>query len=179
MINFYKYTDKEIKELLKSMVILVDTREQQWIHIKEWLDSKKIAHKVMKLDFCDYSFMIPANPELGIVRDLYFTDKIALERKNSLDEVSGNLTQGRTQFENEFIRSNGAKVHLLIENASYEDIGAHRYKTEYNPMSFLASLHSFESRYSLSLNFIKDNKCSGQFIYFTFYYWLRNYLLNR
>lgn len=178
MIEFYKYTDKELKILLKSIVILVDSREQSNKHLTQYWDSKKIPYVVKKLDFADYSFMLPANQELGIVRDLYFEDKISLERKNSLEEISSCFTTTRTAFENEFIRSKG-KVHLLIENALYEDIINHRYKTEYNPASFLASLHSFSERYNLSVNFIKDNKHSGQFIYFTFYYFLRNYLLNR
>lgn len=179
MIKFYRFTDKELKELLKSIVVISDTREQENGHILKFFDEKKIAYKAEKLDFCDYSFYLPANPELGISRDLYFSDEIAVERKNSLEEISGNLCQGRTAFENEFIRAGNSKVHLLIENASYEDISAHKYKTEYNPKSFLASLHSFKNRYDLSVDFIKNRKYSGQFIYFTFYYWLRNYLLSR
>ncbi len=178
MIKFYRFTDKELKELLRSMVIISDTREQENGHILKFFDEKKIAYKTEKLDFCDYSFYLPANAELGIVKDLYFTDKISLEKKNSLEELSSCFTNTRTQFENEFIRSKG-KVHLLIENASYEDILAHKYKTDYNPTSFLASLHSFQNRYDLSVNFIKDRRYSGQFIFFTLYYYLRNYLLNK
>lgn len=178
MIDFYKFTDKELKILLKSMVILVDTRENVNIHITSWFDSKNIPYKSMKLDFGDYSFMVPANPELGIIRDLYFSDKIAVERKAHLEEFSGNLTADRTRLENEFIRGNG-KVKLLIEKASYEDILAHNYKTEYNPLSYIASVHSFSERYNIPVTFMKNNKSSAQFIFYTFYYWLRNYLLNR
>lgn len=178
MIDMYRYTDKEIKELLKSMVILVDSRENANSHILKWFDEKKISYKIEKLEFCDYSFMLPANLPLGFNRDLYFTDKISIEKKSGLEEISGNLTTDRLRFESEFIRSKG-KVHLLIENASYEDIIAHKYKTEYNPVSFLASLHSFADRYNFSINFIKDNKYSAQFIYYTFYYHLRNYLMNK
>ena len=179
MIDFYRYTDKELKELLKSIVILVDTREQKNQHLINYWDSKKIQHETMKLDFGDYSFKIPANEDLGITRDLYFDSEIAIERKAHLEELSGNLCQGRTALENEFIRANNSNLYLLIENASYEDIVTHNYKTEYNPKSFVASLFSFADRYDFSINFIKDNKFSGQFIYFTFYYYLRNYLLNR
>lgn len=178
MIDFYRYTDKEVKALLKSIVVLVDTREQQNSHILGWFDEKKISYKIEKIDTADYSFILPSTPELGIARDLYFSDKISIERKANLEELSGNFTNDRTRIESEFIRHKG-KLLLLIENASYEDIIAHKYKTEYNPVSFLASLHSFSERYNFSVNFVKDNKCSGQFIYFTFYYWLRNYLLNR
>lgn len=178
MINFYKFTDKELKMLLQSMVIIVDSREQKNLHITSWFDSKNIPYKVMKLEFGDYSFYIPSNPELGINRDLYFTDKIAVERKAHLEELSGNFTVDRSRLENEFIRGNG-NVKLLIERASYEDIIAHNYKTEYNPLSFIASLHSFSDRYNIPVTFMKDNKLSAQFIFYTFYYYLRNYLLNR
>lgn len=178
MIDCYKYTDKEIKELLKSMVILVDSRENANENITSWLESKKIPYKVEKLEYCDYSFYLPKNEEHGIMRDLYFTDKISVERKGSLEEVSGNLCNDRLRFESEFIRSKG-KVHLLIENASYEDIINHKYRTEYKPVSFLASLHSFADRYNFSITFMKDKNLSGQFIYLTMYYFLRNYLLNR
>ena len=177
MINQYKYTDKEVNELLKSIAIIIDSREQNNVHITDWLDKKKIPYKIEKLEYCDYSFMLPKNEELGIIRDIYFTDKISIERKNSLEELSGNLTGDRLRFESEFIRSKG-KVYLMIENASYGDIVAHNYKTEYKPQSFLASLHSFADRYNLSVNFI-DKKCSAQFIYYTFYYHIRNWLLNK
>lgn len=178
MIDLYKYSDKEIKELLKSMIILVDSREQDNKHLTEYFDKKKIPYRVEKLDFADYSFCLPKNEGLGILRDLYFTDKISVERKNSLEELSGNLTNDRLRLESEFIRAKG-KVHLLIEGASYEDILNHNYKTEYVPQSFVASLHSFADRYNFNIQFIKDKKYSAQFIYFTFYYHLRNWLMNK
>lgn len=178
MIKQYRYTDKELNDLLKSMVILIDSREQVNKHLTDYWDSKKIPYMKMKLDFADYSCMIPSNPELGIVRDLYFNDVVSVERKNSLEEISSCFTTTRTAFESEFIRSKG-NIHLLIERASYEDIINHNYKTEYKPVSFIASLHSFVDRYNLNLTFMKDNKYSGYFIYMTFKYALRNYLLNR
>lgn len=178
MIDFYRFTDKEVRTLLKSIVIITDTREQENSHILRWFDEKKILYSTQKMEYGDYSFYLPANPELGIVRDLYFTDKVSIERKASLEELSGNFTNDRTRIESEFIRHKG-NMTLLIEDAEYTDIINHNYKTEYKPVSFLATLHSFSERYDIPFAFMKDNKCSAQFIYFTFYYWLRNYLLNR
>lgn len=178
MIEYYRYTDKEVKTLLKSIVVLVDTREQQNSHILGWFDEKKISYKIEKIDTADYSFILPSNPELGIARDLYFTDKISIERKANLEELSGNFTNDRTRIESEFIRHKG-KMILLIEKATYEDIVNHNYKTDYQPTSYLATLHSFSERYNIPFTFMKENKYSGEFIYRTFYYWLRNYLLNR
>lgn len=178
MIDMYRYTDKEIKDLLKSMVVLIDSRENVNQHITKWFDEKKIPCRVEKIETADYSFLLPSNAELGIPRDLYFNDKISIERKADLVELSGNFTNDRLRIESEFIRHKG-KLLLLIENSDYSDIINHKYKTEYNPMSFLATLHSFSDRYNFSINFIKDNKFSAQFIYYTFYYFLRNYLMNK
>lgn len=37
----YKFSDKEQKILLKNLVIICDTREQRWEHIKDYFDRKK------------------------------------------------------------------------------------------------------------------------------------------
>ena len=67
----YRFTNKEIKELLSGLVILVDTREQRNSHILKYFDSHKIPHKKRKLDYGDYSAYLPKNEELGIQRDIY------------------------------------------------------------------------------------------------------------
>ena len=177
MIEYYRFTDKEIKTLLKSMVIIIDTNEQVYEHISQWFDKKKIPYIRRKINCGDYSFYLPANSELGINRDLYFTDDISIERKANLVELSGNFSE-RTRIENEFMRHKG-KMTLLIENAGYSDIVEHNYETEYRPNSYLGTLHSFSARYDIPFIFMENNKYSGKFIYETFYYWLRNYLLNR
>lgn len=178
MIDMYKYTKKELEMLLKTMTIIIDSNEQVFNHISDWFDKKKIPYVIQNLDFCDYSFYLPANPEMGIMRDIYFDKKISIERKRNLEEISTNFGDKRTQFENEFIRSTG-NVFLLIENAAYEDIINKNYTTKLTPQSFIGSLHAFADRYNFSINFIKDNKYSAQFIYYTFYYALRNYLMSK
>ena len=104
----YSFTDKEIKELLSGLVILVDTREQRNSHILKYFDSHKIPHKKRKLDYGDYSAYLPRNEELGIQRDIFLT--AAIERKNSVDELAATIKE-RTRFENELIR---AQNHLLF-----------------------------------------------------------------
>ena len=176
MLGKYKFTDKELKILLDSLAIIIDTREQENTHITEYLVKKKLPYKGQKLDYGDYSFMIPANPDLCIPREIYFMNNIVIERKAHLEELSGNLTKdGGSRLESELIRSQGTKFYLMIENASYGDIINHNYNTQYEPKSFVARLKTFESRYGISVNFV-SSKCSGNFIYFTFYYWLREML---
>lgn len=176
MLGKYKFTDKELKTVLNSLTVIIDTREQENSHVTDYLKDKKKPFKSMKMDFGDYGFMIPANPQLQIMRDIYLTDNIVIERKAHLNEISGNLTaDGGSRFESELIRSHGAKFYLLIENASYADIINHNYNTQYEPKAFVARLKTFESRYGISINFV-SSKCSGNFIYHTFYYWLREQL---
>ena len=97
------------------MVILVDTREKSNSKILEFWDKKGIKYKSKKLDTCDYSFMIPANEKLNIPRDIYFDKKVCIERKGSLEEISGNMTNGRDRFEKELSLAPKEKV-LMIEH---------------------------------------------------------------
>lgn len=50
------------------MVILVDSREKKNSHILDYFRKQKIAYQVEKLEYNDYSFMIPA-AGLYIVRN--------------------------------------------------------------------------------------------------------------
>ena len=102
MINQYKYTDKQQEELLSSITIIVDTREKENKNIIDYFEKKKIRYNKKTLDYGDYSFFLPQNIELSIPRDLYFDKKIAIERKMSLEELSGNFSQHRDRSEKEF-----------------------------------------------------------------------------
>lgn len=172
MVNHYHYTEKESKDLLKSMVIIIDTREQENGHITDYFNKKGIAFKSFKLNSGDYSAMIPANSELGIVRDLYFDKQIILERKNSLEELSGNLAQYRERFINEFLRSGDCRKFLMIEKGNWSDIITGNYKTQFPANSYFGSLLSFQQRYNLNISFVSKEH-AGKYIYGCFYYFLR------
>ncbi len=171
------YTEKEQKELLKSIVVLIDTREQENAHILQFLERKKVRTKSKKLDFGDYSFFIPANPELGINRDIWFDKEIVVERKGSLTELATNIGEKREQFENELIRKKDAIMYLMIENGSWENINLHMYRSEYKPVSFLGTLYAFMARYGISIDY-PSKELAGQFIYSTFHYYMREKILN-
>ena len=173
----YHFTDTEVKKLLDSMVILVDTRENANSHITDYLSKKKIPYEVRKLDSADYSCKIPKNDELGINRDIYFTDSILVERKASLDELAGNLTKDRTRFESELLRAKGANIALMVENATYADLVMGRYRSEYNAKSFVATLATFSARYGLDVNFV-EKELAGNWIYHRLYYAVREELLH-
>jgi len=167
-------TDKQIKNILDNLIIIVDTREQENSNITNYFDAKNISWVSQKLDYGDYSFGIPAL--LGI-DTMTFQQRIVIERKNSLDELSGNIAQARERFEREMERAktDGAKTILLVENGNYEKILEHKYRTDLNEKSYLASLFSFKARYGIEIEFISE-KLSGWYIYNTFKYYLREHL---
>jgi len=171
----YKYTDAELKRLLKSLALIIDTREKANGHITGYFQQKGIPFISQALPFGDYSYMLPACPELGLVRDMHFTGAAVIERKNGLEELSGNLAQHRERFENEFLRAGGCDVTLMIEGGSYADIAAHRYRTELSEKAFLASLMTFEARYGIRTAFVPA-ELAGRYIYSRFYYHLREFL---
>jgi ERCC4-type nuclease len=175
MLNRIKYTDSEMNELIKSIVILVDTREKQ-DHVTQYYDKHKVPYEKIALPCGDYSAKLPKNPDLGIYNDMIFYNDVILERKNSLEELSGCFTQTRVRFNDEFATSYAKRKHLLIENATYEDLVKGNYNTDYNKKSFLASLHSFNIKYDLQIMFIKDKSYSPIYILGVMQYYIR-YLL--
>ena len=167
--TYYRYSEKEIKDLLKTIVILVDTREQENSHILNYFDKKKIQYKKQKLNAGDYSCYIPANTELGITRDLYLSTVI--EKKNSVDELAQSF-KDRNRFEAEFIRAakKECSIMLLVEDGKgYQNIINHHYRSQYEPKALLGSLKSFENRYGFTTAFI-DKQYVGNWIYHTLYY---------
>jgi hypothetical protein len=175
MLNLYKFTDKEEKELLDSMTILLDTREQTNQHIVDWLEKKKKPYKQKKLDYADYSFMIPANEKLNIPRDLYFNNVVAIERKSSLDELCGNFSTDRARIEKEFSLYQG-NLKMIIENATYEDAKNGNYKSKYSVESFLGTLHSFSIKYGVDFVFMPNKESTPLYMYLHFRHFLRNYI---
>ena len=171
----YKFSVEEIKRLTKSMVILVDSREKKNTHILDYFRKQGISFRTEKLEYGDYSFMIPST---AAGEDIYFHRDCVVERKASLEELSGNLTGERERFEKEFLKAgnDGCKVYLMVEApGGYSDIIAHRYKTEFTPAAFMSSMKTWESRFGCNVQFI-DNQYSGYYIYSTFSYFCREIL---
>jgi ERCC4-type nuclease len=168
----YRYSDKEMAELLKSIIILVDSREQKNEYITQYFDSKGIAYKVQKQDAGDYSVMLPMNEALGIHRDTYFP--VAIERKNSVDELAQTIKE-RTRFENELIRGQKLNFLLMVEDPNgYENLIMGKYQSQFEAKALLGSLKSFEARYGFSTVFI-PKKAAGNYLFYHFYYYVRQY----
>ena len=174
MFDLMHFTKAEQDKILKSMTILVDTREHDGKndHILSYFDSKKINWTRYKLDHGDYSCYIPANEELKIPKDLYFTNQICIERKSSIDEFCGNILEDRSLVKKKIALMPKKKV-LIIENGNYDDIVKHNYRSKYDPKSYLGTLHSIWNEYDIPIIFMPDKSYTGLFISSYLYYFIR------
>ena len=160
----------EIEEALKGMVVLVDTREQDTARLRVRLKDMKCEHERCKLDFGDYSAKIPINGE-------WYTLNIAIERKMDLDELAQCYCNGRKRFEREFERAQtaGAKIYLLVENATWEDAYTGNYRSKMSPQALTASMLAWLARYRCQLIFCRQ-RTSGRLIYDILYREAREHL---
>ena len=173
----YRFKDIEIQKLLKeNFMILYDTREQQNQHILDYFNKKKIQAKKQKIDEGDYTAIITKREDMGIKRDLYFN--IAVERKNSVDELAGNLGEKRDDYRDDIrlerelkrARQKGTMVYLLIEDKDgMENIQKGNYRSQYSSKAFEAKLASIEINYLKGIRFV-DKAESGRTILKLLYY---------
>ena len=148
----------EVEEILNSMVILVDTREQPSARADKRYRGFSAPYRRQKLDFGDYSAVYRINEEERLLN-------VAIERKMNLEELSGCFTQSRDRFEREFERAkkSGAKMYLIVENTNWENLINGKYNTKYNPVSFFSSIFAWVARYNIIPIFCKA-ETSGRII---------------
>lgn len=141
-------TDKELDNVLRDMTIIVDTREQKNDHLLKYFNDNGIKWVCKKLDTADYSFELPNHKHLG------FDRKFLVEKKNSLNEITGNFTSGRERFQREFERVEDEHLHLVIENATWKKVVNGSYRSKMHPNSLIASLLSWSIRYDFKVWFV-------------------------
>lgn len=155
----------EVTEALSTFRILVDTREQATPKAIERYEAFGVPYERTTLSYGDYCGIITVNGS-----SIYDTTKAVkascvIERKMSLDELASCFTRSRDRFRREMerARSNGSAIYLIVENATYEGIINHRYKSRFRPSAFLASLTAWTVRYNIIPIFCKA-ETSGQII---------------
>lgn len=155
----------EIDEILKTFSLIADTREQNTPKAKHRFQSFGVPVSRATLNYGDYcgNIIIDGRPLYGLNNRV--SPPCCVERKMSLDELAGNFTRGRKRFEREFERAKaaGAKIFLLVENASWEAIIFHRYKSRMHPSAFMGSLIAWMIRYDITPVFCKADS-SGELI---------------
>ena len=135
----------DVKAALEGMVIIVDTREQATIQLHNRLKHFG-KYERAKLDSGDYGAKFPVNGD-------WLQIPVVIERKMSIDELCQCFTRERKRFQREFERAaeRGTKTYLLLENASWEKMYAHEYKSNMTPQSLISSLLSWCIRYKLQV----------------------------
>lgn len=163
----------EIRDTLASMVILVDSREKDTPTLKKRLNATGRPVERVALTSGDYSCKIVLPDGTGIS----LADRIVLERKMGLNEISQNFTKHRDRFSREFerFREMGGKPYLLIENASWEDVINHKYRSQFDPKAFIASLMAWQARYGTHVLFCKP-ETTGYLMERVFYYEVKEML---
>lgn len=178
----YRFTETEINKLLKeNLKILYDTREQQNQHILDYFNKNKVLYKKQKIDEGDYTAIIAKREDMGIYRDIYFP--VAVERKNSVDELAGNLAEETDSHDDirlirelQRAKTKGIKIYLIIEDKNgMEHIKEGKYRSLYQPKAFLGRLSSIQDLY-LHDTIFTANTNTGFEIYRKLYYSVRNFL---
>lgn len=152
--------------ILKTFQIIADTREQYTARAAERFKAFGCPMTRATLAYGDYAASVTL-PDGSEALDISETIKApcVIERKMSLDELAMCFTRGRDRFRREFERAGeaGAKVWLLVENASWEAILRHRYRSRFSPEAYMASLTAWAVRYDLGVVFCKAEN-SGRMI---------------
>lgn len=172
---YYKYTEKEINAILKTLTIVMDSREKVNKHILDYFHKQGIPVKIQKLDHGDYSCMIPANEELGIHRDIYLDSFV--ERKHGVDEITGNLQKDTQQaFINELIRAQNSRFVMFVEEPDFDEkVAKHQYRSRYDPKALKGRLESLKAKYNFEICTM-SKEMIGHNIYHRFYYQMKHYL---
>lgn len=151
---------------LKSFSVIVDSREQDTARARKRYAALGCEYVRGVLDFGDYTYnlTLPDGPLHDVSKRI--TAKCVVERKQNLDELAMCFTRSRARFKREFERAAaaGARVYLLVENASIDMIIAGQYRSRFQPKAFMASLMAWSVRYNMVPVFCDMNN-SGQVIH--------------
>ena len=150
--------------ILESFRVIVDSREQNTPKARK---RYKLIGKTERatLSYGDYCGNVDICGNQLYDTSATISPLCVIERKMNLDELAMCFTRSRKRFEREFERARaaGAKVYLLVEDATYEDIIRHRYRSKFASNAFLASLLTWSARYNLTPVFCRA-ETSGELI---------------
>ena len=165
----YKFTEKETKKILDNLTILIDTRENSNSHIIDFFNKKKIPYKVQKLDFGDYSCVIPKGTIDRFTSDIYFTNDFVVERKASLDEICGNLKDDAARLKKELAHLNkyGIEFYIFLEDENYElNLRNANYRSQYDAFTLMNRIYKgIEAEYGTMVIPV-PKQCMGSKIYY-------------
>ena len=145
-------TTYEKLEMLDSLTVLVDSREQPTERARKRYEALGSPYRRATLSYGDYTYNAKKpNGEWLFDEGQTISAPIVIERKMSLDELASCFTHSRERFKREFERAkeHNAKVYLLVEDATWENLLNGKYRSKFNAKAYLASLCSWIVRYDL------------------------------
>jgi hypothetical protein len=156
------------EDFLKQITIVIDQQEKVNYWIIDYLKKLKINYSIQHMKFGDYCFLFNGTLQ-----------KIIIERKNSLTELSSNLSsvEKRTRFYKEFEKAKSYQKHLIIENDNIDNLLSGTYGTDYNINSYIANFILLQKRNDLNIHFINRYNM-GIWILKLFYYYYYETLKN-
>lgn len=167
-------TVPEVEEALQTMVVLVDTKEQDTNRARSRYAQFGVPFERVSLKTGDYSckFQLPDGTWFNL------SDRITIERKNGIDELAMCFGSERGRFIREFERAKESlmRMWLLIEDSSFDKIYGHKYRSQFNPKSLIASILSWQARYNSRI-IMCDEFISGKLIHDILYYEGREILM--
>lgn len=156
----------EQKEVLKSFEVLVDSREQDTARARKRYQGFNAHFTRTTLSYGDYGYnaTLPSGKKIFDTSDT-IKPLCSIERKMDLDELAQCFTHSRKRFINEFERAAaaGAKIYLICENASWENLYNGKYKSKFNALAFVGSVVAWMVRYNCPVIFCKE-ETSGKVI---------------
>ena len=165
----YKFNQKEIKKILDSLVIIVDTREQSNQHIIDFFNKKKIPYSIEKLPFGDYSCKLPAGSFEHQGRDIYFNNDFVLERKANIDEICSNLKENAARLKKELAHLNKYNIefYIFLEDENYElNLRNSNYRSQYDAFTLMQRIYKgIEAEYNTMVIPVPKS-CMGSKIYY-------------
>lgn len=143
------------------MVIQIDTREQKYDHVVNYLDSQGIKHIRSKCVVGDYVNL--ENP------------MVVIDRKKDLQEVAGNVCQQHDRFIRELELANelGYKMIILVEEPNITSLtnvcSWYNWRKRTNPRAISGKtlyriMSTIADKYNVSWEFTKKDECGKRIV---------------
>lgn len=163
-----KKQTKPIKyeDWLSFVTIVYDNQEKQNYWILDKFKDLKIPIRREHMKSGDYGFTFKGIPQ-----------RIIIERKNSITELSGNLSteNKKERFYKEFARVKSCEKYILIENDSIDNILTHTYGTKYDQNSFIANFLLLLKRYDIKVFFVNRYNMAEMILKIFYYHYYENF----
>lgn len=160
----------EVEEALKTLTVIVDTREQDTPELRKRLQSFPRFER-SKVNAGDYSAKV-------LIKGGWVQLPVAIERKMNIDELCYCFCQQRSRFKREFERAKTAKIklYLLIEDGTWEKIYRGFYASKMRSNSLIGSIMAYLSRYDCQF-LMCSRQTTGRLIWDILRYEAREILL--